>query len=141
MEYGKAQRPVSRREIKKGGRRRRSVFDKQGAEKKKIAFKFSNALDLARCLEFLIEKRPDAFYDLPGRNSMILYEDEVDWLKGLLVDKKISLLQIPVVSASDLDPGRIGELRARRGQRLIKDHADPEWKKKRIQQLKEELGV
>lgn len=140
MEYGKAQKLISRREIKKGRRRLKKEKEGEMLDKKEVALEFATEQGLARCLQLLAEERPDTFYALPGRKSVILYEEDVGWFKETLLKEKQHFSEVSVVSASKIGGQKLAELRAQRGKPVVKEYADPEWKKKRIEELRKELG-
>ena len=109
-------------------------------DKKEVALEFATEQGLARCLQLLAEERPDTFYAVPGRRSVILYEEDARWFKETLLEEKQLFSEVPVVSANEIGKEKLAELRAQRGKPLVKEYTDPEWKKKRIEELRKELG-
>ena len=106
-----------------------------------IAFEFTTEEGLLSCLKLLEKERPEVSFDLPGRQSVILPQAESPWLEAKLKEQQHRFSKIPVVSASDLPPERLAQLRAQLGQPAVKEYGDRAWKQARIEELRQKLGL
>jgi len=111
------------------------------SEQDLIALEFTTEEGLLYCLELLEKERPEVPFDLPGRQSVIVPTDESPWLEAKLKEKHHVFSRVPVVSASDLPPERLAELRSQRGTPAVKEYGDRAWKQARIAELRKKLGL
>ena len=67
---------------------------------------------------------------------MIIPKTEWRWLEEWLIEEGHVFDPISVVSATDIAPERLAELRAQYGKPASREYGDLEWKKQRIEELK-----
>lgn len=109
-------------------------------EEELVALEFESLNGLAHCLELLEKERPDTFFDLPGRQSVILPRQEFDWFKKKISEMNHRFSEVSVVSANTLPSRRVAQLRAQLGKPSAKRYGDLDWKKARIEELRKKLG-
>jgi hypothetical protein len=109
----------------------------------RVALEFDTEEGLAYCLKVLLDKRSEVPFSLPGRQSVIIPKSESDWFKRELTANGYVYSEVKVVSAADVSPDRIADLRARawRGDLISNEFRDVAWKKAKIEELKKKLSL
>lgn len=109
-------------------------------DKELIGLKFKKEEGFIHCLEVLEKERPDIYFSLPGMQSIIIQEKELEWFKQKLDEKKVDYETVGVISAGDVPPEELDELRSE----YLRDYGaniNRGGQRKRIEELKNILGL
>ena len=101
-----------------------------------IALQFESLEIFRKACDIYLTGRPAGYFAAPGRHSLIIPKQEVEWLIAELGEPDERVIRIEVKSIADLPPEEAARLRAQRGRSGNPEFASVSGKRAYLQSLK-----